>query len=153
VGRASQAIPDVEDPIPRNMIRPYHDMYLVRAGVAFVDNNSTFYLADITNNVNPGNNPDGFRVEGIKAIHFEPASRDVELSDGTTRKHITGMRVYVIAEGDNFITGRNVGTESSASQAFRSEPRWDGLTFDDEMYYEEFQMQWRTRNVEAPETL
>ena len=131
----------------RNVIRQYHDMYLVRASVAFVDSeDSTFYFADVTNNdvvdFRSVGDLDGFRVEGIKAVHFEPMWRPSSLGD-----YVIGVTVYVIAEGDNAITGR--GSGASPSQTFRTEARWNGLTFEDEVYYEEFQMQWRTRNIEA----
>ena len=130
----------------RNVIRPYHDMYLVRAGVAFVDEHSTFYLADITNSdvttYSSGQGLDGFRVEGIKAIQFVPTIR-------SANNQVTGVRVYVLAEGDNAITGRST-TSETYNKLRDPNGKWAHVQFNDEVYYEEFQMQWRTRNIEAP---
>jgi prepilin-type N-terminal cleavage/methylation domain-containing protein len=136
-----------DDVLPRNVIRAFHDMYFVRAGVAFVaDNGSgtpTFYFADVTSadvsTAATGNNLQGYSVEGIKAIYFES-----ETSNGV----ISNVTVYVIAEGDNTVSERD--TSSAASQAFRTWPRWAGVTFEQGRHYEEFQMNWRTRNVEGP---
>jgi prepilin-type N-terminal cleavage/methylation domain-containing protein len=141
------AIPS-EDVLDRNVIRAYHDMYLVRAGVAYVDGNSTFCFADVTSSDTSLPNPmplsgniNGYRVEGIKAIHFERDPIDLT-------KKVAGVTVYVIAEGDNAITGRPGA--GSNSQNFRNEARWTGVTYEPDVYYEEFEMRWRTRNVEAP---
>ncbi|MDR3280565.1 MAG: hypothetical protein LBT23_08630, partial [Synergistaceae bacterium] len=129
----------------RNVIRALHDMYYVRAGVAYVDSGSTFVFADITSADMPlsalslaKNVSRAYRVEGITAIHFE------EDDDGR------GVTVWLIAEGDNSITGRDI--ENAESQKFRGNPRWSALTglWDSEKYYEEFSMRWRTRNVETP---
>jgi hypothetical protein len=132
------------DVLPRNIVRSYHDLYLVRAGVAYVDNNSTFCFADVNDTDPSGGSPinlpnasavaDGFRIEGIKGVSFEV--------DGN------GVKVYVIAEGDNAVTGRNGADATKRSQEFQSFPRWSHLTFQPEMYYEEFEMYWRTRNIE-----
>jgi prepilin-type N-terminal cleavage/methylation domain-containing protein len=142
-GMVPKNIDSSNDVLPRNIIRAFHDLYFVRAGVAYVDANHTFVFADVTTTDYSITAPlatsaDGYRVEGIKAMHVSP---DV------AAKSVT---VYVIAEGDNAVTGRsNAGTDS---QAFRNEPRWNHLigTYDPEVYYEEFRMQLRSRNIEAP---
>ena len=146
VGKIPRQIRNIsDDVVERNVIRPFHDMYLVRAGVAFVDDNSTFIFADIRDSditsYSSVGNREGYRVEGIKAIYFEP-------TDTPLGNHITGVRVYAIAEGDNAITGRHKG--SSSLQSLKNNPRWSSVTFDDDVFYEEFQMQWRTRSIEAP---
>ncbi|MDR1510270.1 MAG: prepilin-type N-terminal cleavage/methylation domain-containing protein [Synergistaceae bacterium] len=139
--------PSSGDVVTMGVIRPYHDIYLVRAGVAYVDDDSTFCFADITDtDISAGALPKAseltgaaYRVEGIKAVRF-----NVELAGDA----ITSVTVSVVAEGDSNITGRqsNAGT---ASQGFRA--NYPGVVFDDEAYYEEFEMRWRTRNVEVPE--
>jgi hypothetical protein len=139
-----------EDVLDRNVIRSYHDMFLVKAGLAYVDNNGTFCLYDIYDDVFDTGNPlplasaaDAavdmlYRVEGIKAVRFEQETG----ADG----RVTGINVHVLAEGDNAITGRT--STSFAVQQLRD--RWPGITWNDEMYYEDFEMRWRTRNIEAP---
>jgi prepilin-type N-terminal cleavage/methylation domain-containing protein len=137
------------DVVDKGIIRPYHDIYFVRAGVAYVDDNSTFCFADIASkDISAGALPrvsalegSAYKVEGIKAMRFDVE----ETADGA----VTGVTVFVVAEGDSNITGRQ-SNAGAASQAFRS--NYTGVTFDDEVYYEEFEMRWRTRNVEAPET-
>jgi hypothetical protein len=145
-----------KDVVDKGVIRPYHDIYFVRAGVAYVDDTSTFCLADITTaDISAGALPKvsaltgaAYRVEGIKAVRFVPEVIAVSAGGGITHM-VTGVTVFVVAEGDSNITERqsNAGT---ASQEFRT--NYPGVTFEDEVYYEEFEMRWRTRNVEVPET-
>jgi hypothetical protein len=143
------------DVLPRNVIRPYHDMFLVKAAMAYVDDDGTFCMYDInydndifnrgaslpTANKTDGDNKPVYRVEGIKAVRFLP-----ELG---TDNRVTGVNVRVLAEGDNAVTGRR--TDTQAVRDLRN--RWPDISardWDDDMYYEDFEMRWRTRNVEAP---
>ena len=112
-------------------------MLLVRAGVAYVDDESRFCLADLTsadyslNSLPRGRElANGFVVDGIKAVNFE-------ISGG--RRTVT---ITVIAEGDNFISGRRAGVHMKGLKN-----KWPLVKFDDERYYEEFSMTWRTRNL------
>jgi prepilin-type N-terminal cleavage/methylation domain-containing protein len=135
---------DSEDVIPRNAIYPYHDVFKVKAGLAFVDETSSVFVfaddvltSDVTTapNANPtllAHAPLGFRVEGVKAIRFDwDAPR--------------ALTAHVVTEGDSADSARN---ESAQMRAIKG--RWPGVTFDDYIYYEEFTMRWRTRNVETP---
>jgi prepilin-type N-terminal cleavage/methylation domain-containing protein len=137
------------DVVSRDVIRPYHDMFLVKAGLAYVDDNGTFCLYDINDDVFERGDKlptaakadaDGelvYRVEGIKAVRFVR-----EMSGDTVR----GVNVHVLAEGDNAVTGRS--STSFAVQQLRN--RWpEIINWNDEMYYEDFEMRWRTRNIEA----
>jgi prepilin-type N-terminal cleavage/methylation domain-containing protein len=136
-----------EDIVERGVIRPYHDIYFVRAGVAYVDDKSTFCFADVTDeDISAGALPRAselkgaaYRVEGVKAVRF-----DVEVSGGAVRS----VTAFVVAEGDSGVTGKR-GSAGAASQEFRT--RYAGVDFDPGVYYEEFEMRWRTRNVESPE--
>ena len=131
-----------------NMIMSYHDMFLVRAGLAYVDDNGTFCLYDINDIIGTklptASSADElatrklvYRVEGIKAVRFERV---------TSGDMVTGVNVYVLAEGDNTITERTSGDALSELKK-----RWpDTIELDDGMYYEDFEMRWRTRNIEAP---
>jgi hypothetical protein len=153
-GRAARTKPpeSSRDIVSRGVIRPYHDIYFVRAGVAYVDDTSTFCFADITtDDISAGSLPSAsaltgaaHKIEGIKAVRF---AADDSNADGAA----DSVTVFVVAEGDSNITGRQ-SSEGSASQEFRKKPEYAGMTFDPEVYYEEFEMRWRTRNVEAPET-
>jgi prepilin-type N-terminal cleavage/methylation domain-containing protein len=151
-GKTPHAVSD-DDVLPRNVIRAYHDMFFVRAALAYVDNDGTFCLYDINNydpsngvppmklptvsDVDTNNAAPVYRVEGIKAVRFEPV---------TSAGKVTGVNVYVLAEGDNSVTGRR--SDTPAVLAVRSS--WPGITWEDDMYYEDFEMRWRTRNIEAP---
>jgi prepilin-type N-terminal cleavage/methylation domain-containing protein len=140
-GKKPYEVVDSEDVMPRNVIYPYHDIFKVRAAVAYVDSNSTFCFADVgTNditgkpNVSTFTNAPAFRVEGIKAVKFE---RD---SDGRT------LTVSVIAEGDTVDSSRG---ETAQLQNLKA--RWPHITtFEPDKYYEDFSITWRTRNVETP---
>jgi prepilin-type N-terminal cleavage/methylation domain-containing protein len=173
-GKRPHAISD-DDVLPRNVIRAYHDMLLVKAALAYVDDNGTFCLYDINDDTfDPGPgvslrtaaSADAdiagklvYRVEGIKAVRFVP---ETSAADG----RVTGVNVYVLAEGDNAVTGRT--STSHAVQEVRNRvfplgsplagaQIWPNSEFDpnkinwnDEIYYEDFEMRWRTRNIEAP---
>jgi hypothetical protein len=169
-GKTSSTVNASEDVLPRNVIRPYHDLLLVRAGLAYVDDNGTFCFYDINDDViEPGPGVElttaasadiagnlVYRVEGIKAVRFVP---EID-TDG----RVTSVNVYVLAEGDNAVTGRT--SASPAVQDLRNRVFPPGsplagtqiwpnsglnkINWDDEMYYEDFEMRWRTRNVEAP---
>jgi prepilin-type N-terminal cleavage/methylation domain-containing protein len=168
-GRTPFTVGASGDVLPRNAIRPYHDMLLVRAALAYVDDSGTFCLYDINDDTfNPGPGvslPTAasadiagklvYRVEGIKAVRFVP-----ETNAGG---QVTSVNVYVLVEGDNAVTGRT--STSPAVQVVRNRKFpagsplaggriWpdgqDGIKWDDDMYYEDFEMRWRTRNIEAP---
>ncbi|MDL2264076.1 type II secretion system GspH family protein [Synergistaceae bacterium OttesenSCG-928-I11] len=152
----SKNLPTSLDILARNVIRPYADLYLLHASVAFVDDNSTFYMLDVVEDdpVDPSLPTDpaalpGFRVEGIKSIRFLP---------GQDKRQIT---VWVLAEGDIADSGRN---ERSATMnaiksrefkyrnqdgIFETESLWDDVDFDDDVYYEDFFMTWRIRNLQV----
>jgi hypothetical protein len=168
-GKKPHIASDDVDVLPRNVIRAYHDMFLVKAGLAYVDDNGTFCLYEVNgDSFIPGTGAGSplpyaasadiaganerllYRVEGIKAIRFVP-----EIVAG----RVTGVNVYVLAEGDNAVTGRT--SDSPAVRAVRDRvfpagsplagaQVWPGVTWEDEMYYEDFEMRWRTRNIEAP---
>ena len=143
------------DGLARNVVRPYADLYLLKASVAFVDDASTFYMLDVAESdpadaslpEDPSALP-GFRVEGIKSIRFLP---------GQDKRQIT---VWVLAEGDIADSGRD---EHSAAMSaiksreftyrnpdgdFETERLWEHVDFDDDAYYEDFFMTWRMRNVQ-----
>jgi prepilin-type N-terminal cleavage/methylation domain-containing protein len=142
----TEAIPS-EDVMGKGAIRPFHDIYFVRAGVAYVDDESRFCFADITDtDISGGTLPKvsalqraAYRVEGITAMRVV-----TEVADNA----VSSVTVFVVAEGDSNITGRK-NSSSSPSQEFRA--KYPGTVFEPEMYYEEFQMRWRTRNIESPE--
>jgi hypothetical protein len=139
---------DDEDVIPRNVIYPYHDMFLVRAGVAYVNNeNSVFVFADDLMKmvgdpdawlptINFGANDPWFRIEGVKAIKFDYSESSV-------------LTVRVLAEGDSADSARNDGTPLRNDLKARWEDHIEanGGAWDPAIYYEEFSMTWRTRNV------
>jgi hypothetical protein len=128
-----------EDVLRRNVIYPLHEMFLVRAGMAYVTGNSRFVFADDVIRTGavpvppaaPGAGQAWYRVEGIKAVRFDYSDNRV-------------LTVRVLAEGDTSDSVRR-GTAQRADL----EGRWTGITFNPAMYYEEFSMSWRTRNVEA----
>jgi hypothetical protein len=133
-----------------NYIWPYHDMYFVRAGLAYVDDNSNFIFLDVPNaEADPsapaagvGVYPDasdtdysGFRIEGIRGISF-----DLD----PDRRY---MRMWVLAEGDIADSTREGGGKDAAVRA-----RWQALlgeTLNPEIFYEEFSTLWRTRNIQT----
>jgi prepilin-type N-terminal cleavage/methylation domain-containing protein len=126
-----------DDILWRNVIHPNSDMRLVRAGVAYVDDESRFCLADLAMDDYPLNGlprgrslVNGFVVEGIKAVNFEVSSG---------RRTVT---ITVLAEGDNFVSGRRAGASMNGLKN-----RWPLVNFEDERYYEDFSMTWRTRNL------
>ena len=126
---------DVTLPFTKNTIHPYHDMYVVLAGVAFVDSKSVFNFLHIRQSdfglPSSGFNADalsGFRIEGIRAVRFE---KDAD------NKYLT---VRVLAEGDGTASDSANNTASLAAS-------W-GLTLERNKYYEEFVRTWRTRNIQ-----
>lgn len=132
------------DVLARNVIRAFHDVYAVRAAVAYVDRDSVFHLLDVGTEdsssgsgrfpvVAPGNAAwSGFRVEGIKAVRFE---------QGPERRFI---RVHILAEGDV----SEYTSDTSASVPSQLRYRWPDVAFDDHVHYEDFSMTWRTRNLQ-----
>lgn len=144
--------------LPRNVIYPYADLYALKAAVAFVDDRGgkpTFYMLDgfeddpFDGNKLPDNVDDfsGFRVEGIKAIRFLP---------GVDKRQMT---VWVLAEGE--LAGSSVNSKSKARQAIdiirgreytkadkSKEKLWEDVAFEDDVYYEDFFMTWRMRNLQ-----
>ncbi|MDR1134152.1 MAG: type II secretion system GspH family protein, partial [Synergistaceae bacterium] len=117
-----------DDVLSRNVIRAYHDMFLVKAGLAYVDDNGTFCLYEVNgDSLDPATGPGSplpyaasadiaganerlvYRVEGIKAIRF--------VRETDTAGRVTGINVYVLAEGDNAVTGRT--SDSPAVKAVR----------------------------------
>jgi prepilin-type N-terminal cleavage/methylation domain-containing protein len=137
-----------QDIFVRNEIRPYHDLYLVRAGLAYVDNESNFIFLDVPN---AGNDPSstaaypaassdvysGFRVEGIRGVSFD---LDPE------RRYVT---VHVLAEGDIADSAREISTAKPADIRAKWVPIL-GSALADEVFYEEHSMTWRIRNVMRP---
>ncbi len=142
-GRPFIGVPKITD----NIIHPYHEIYAVRAGVACVVANgasSSFYLLDVCTEdpLPPSGTLDvpeapGFRVEGIRAVSF-----DVD-------PQYRSITVWVLAEGDVAHSGRN--SEAAAIQRIRN--RWEPLigtgALSDQVYYEDFRMTWRMRNVQG----
>jgi prepilin-type N-terminal cleavage/methylation domain-containing protein len=136
-------MPD-EDVLFRNVVYPNQELFLVRAGMAYVADDSFFVFADNVMEMSavpsPAAKPPAadswFRVEGIKAVWFEPVDNRV-------------LTIRVLAEGDNYDS-----TRESTAQRAELEDRWrgriTGITFDPGIYYEEFPMTWRTRNVAQP---
>jgi hypothetical protein len=169
------ASPDA-DIIGRNIIRPYHDLYFVRAGVSYVTTdergNNVFVFVNV-GRVDPSegavsdgkinlpnfnelqssqyNDTTFFSIEGVKAIYFE---RDpIDMRDAPS-----SVTVYVITEGDSTVEGRDNTKTANMRQILEQRTKkgalmWEGITFDPKKYYEEFHMRWRTRNVEKPEPL
>ena len=130
---AYDASADAALPFAKNLIHPFHDMYLVRAAVAYVDGNSVFRLVNLTTADfgAAGFNPDnlsGFRINGIKALRF-------------TKNGNTSITVSVLAEGDVVDSQRVDDTTTLVA-------RWLGVTFERSKHYEEFTKTWRTRNIE-----
>jgi hypothetical protein len=128
-----------EDVMWRNVINPHDEVYMVRAGVAYVDSDSRFCFAEISSrDYQPGHLPkganlvNGYVIEGIKAIKFE---------QGADRR---SLKVTLVAEGDNAISSRR--STASLDELRR---KW-GDIFSQEVYYEEFTMSLRTRNLLNP---
>jgi hypothetical protein len=130
----------------RNVILPYHDLYLVRAAVAYV-RNGTFCLVDV-NDIDPstaGYPPasddrfSGFRVEGISAVLFE--------QDPNWRF----LTVHIVAEGDAANSSRreeaNIDRIMQALRAVSPDID-DNLHLDPSMHYEYFTRTYRTRNLQ-----
>ena len=125
------------DVLWRNVIHPNSEIHLVKAGVAYVDSESRFCFADVASSdyrldaLPKGADVwNGFVVEGIKAVRFEQDAKG------------RAITVTVVAEGDNFVAGRRSETNLNGLRS-----RWPGVNFEDELYYEEFSMTWRTRNL------
>jgi prepilin-type N-terminal cleavage/methylation domain-containing protein len=142
---------DIDAFLPRNAIYPYHDMFSVKAGVAFVDTASSVFVfaddilsRDITApsaanyTTSLSQVPLGFRVEGVKAIEF----------DGGDLPHT--LTVRVVTEGDSADSARKESVQMSAIEKRWKDDKGFNITFDPAVYYEEFAMSWRTRNVETP---
>jgi type II secretory pathway pseudopilin PulG len=137
IGRTPHAVSEDSDVLWRNVIHPNHELYLVRAGIAYVDDESRFCFIDVTSGDYPLNAlpkgkdiNNGFTIDGIGGVKFEQADN----------KRI--IKVTVLAEGDNVTTERAPG-----AGLVQLKSRWPGVTFDDGRYYEEFSMSWRTRNL------
>jgi hypothetical protein len=133
-----------KDVFGRNEIRPYHDLYVVRAGVAYVDDASNFVFLDVPNmshdpsssSTYPPVSDDsysGFRVEGIRGVSFD---LDHEL------RYLT---MHVLAEGDIADSTR----KTNATKPAEVRARWTPLIgpLNDELSYEEYSMTWRMRNI------
>jgi prepilin-type N-terminal cleavage/methylation domain-containing protein len=135
-----------DDIFGRNEIRPYHDLYVVRAGVAYVDNAYNFMFFDVPNtSLDPGGSSgfvfppassdlySGFRVEGIRGVSFDLDPQ---------RRYLT---MHVLAEGDIADSTRNTSTAKPAD----IRAKWTPIigTLDNEIFYEEYSMTWRMRNI------
>lgn len=133
----------------RDIVNPYQDINLVRAGLACVveeGGTSVFCLFEVATDdpSDPGNLEDmedvesraGFRVEGIKAVSFD---LDPE------RRYITA---WVLAEEK---VGASLRKRSLALTE-EVKGRWGPLigtnVFNEELYYEDFSMTWRIRNFQ-----
>ena len=137
-GKKSNAITRSEDRMPfrRSYVHAYHDVYLVRAAVAYVDSKNVFnFLSlydldgnDFSTNIYSGGKLSGFRIEGIRAIRFEKASDN------------SSVTVRLLAEGDAPNSQSLENTKTLAAS-------W-GITLDTSRHYEEFTRTWRTRNIE-----
>jgi hypothetical protein len=125
-----------------NIIRSYQDIFMLRAGWAYVNNN-TFCMLDIYNfdkfqNVSmaaPSASADifsGFMIEGIAGIWFETDSK---------QRYVT---VEVLAEGDTLEESRG----SAARAALESKWTLRNVTLAPGVYYEEFSRTYRTRNIQ-----
>lgn len=122
---------------PRGEVRPFHDIHLVQAIAAYVDDKSVFHAAEVNSADISATSPVaaydslGLRVEGIKAIWFE----------GDAEHRTLTMRV--LAEGERLDQMRKDATDTR--NALRA--RWPRVTnWDEQIYYEDFQMTWRMRN-------
>lgn len=120
-------------PFHKNHVHPYHDMYLVRAAVAFVDANSTFNVLNLTNKDFADTGFDaaalsGIRIGGIKAVRFERAPDN------------SSITVRVLAEGD-VVNSQRIDTTGAVAA------KWTDITLDKSRHYEEFTKTWRTRNI------
>ena len=136
-GKTPHVVSEDGDVLWRNVIHPNHEMYLVRAGVAYVDDKSRFCFTEVTTDdpslsaLPPGSNIiGGFVIDGIAAINFTQAAD----------KRI--VKVTVLAEGDSVETEREGRIDLTPLQT-----RWPGVPINGGKRYEEFSMSWRTRNL------
>jgi prepilin-type N-terminal cleavage/methylation domain-containing protein len=132
------------DLIGSNVVRAYHDLYAIRAAVAYVDADNNFCLIElgadpsVSSPAYPAassSNFNGFRVEGIAGIYFE---------QDTAGRYVT---VRVLAEGDVMNSQRDDNTEKRQALA----TWWNGktgITFNPGVLYEELSMTYRTRNLQ-----
>lgn len=136
------------DMMGANVIRAYHEMHLLRAAVAYVDDSGHFVLMDAEDKdpsvLNAGvhiafppasdDRFSGMRVDGIKAINF---SQDPEWRF---------LTVTVLAEGDS-------ASSNNAAQQTRVIDAWADLTGETialvpGVHYELLSMTYRTRNLQ-----
>lgn len=135
--RAVAASGDISLLPPRGEVRPFHDIHLVQAIAAYADNKSVFHTAEVNSADVSATSPDvaydslGLRVEGIKAVWFE--------SDAAHRT----LTMRVLAEGERLDQMRKDTTDTR--NALKA--RWANVkSWDEQLYYEDFQMTWRMRN-------
>jgi prepilin-type N-terminal cleavage/methylation domain-containing protein len=126
-----------------NVIRANHEMYLLRAAVAYVDSTGHFMLMDVddsdpsSGDLYPPASDTGYhglRVDGVKAIHFaqDPDARYITVS--------------VMVEGDSSSTPR-------PSMKGLLETKWleatgQTLSLTQGVHYEMLSMTYRTRNLQ-----
>jgi prepilin-type N-terminal cleavage/methylation domain-containing protein len=146
-GRTPPPPAEGEKNVFSNVISPYHDIYTVRAGVAFVlkkGGSSNFYLLDICDTdmfteKNPEhinmNERSGFRVEGVRGVSFDI---------GPGYKSLT---VWVLTEGEIADSGRDPNSVTARAVRDRWKPLLGENALNPQVYYEDFTMTWRMRNV------
>jgi hypothetical protein len=129
-----------------NVIRANHEMYLLRAAVAYVDSAGYFVLMEADDKdpsvantpypAYPAASTDfyGLRVDGVKAIHF------AQDSEG---RYIT---VSVMVEGDSSSTPRPA--MKGALEAKWLELSGKALSLTPNVHYEVVSMTYRTRNLQ-----
>lgn len=132
-----------------NTIAPFHDVFFVRAIVAYVgarpDGTKEFCLFE-TNTDDPSSTSPafpvganaadwvGFRIEGIHAVHFE---------QDPARRFVT---VNLLVEGDTMDSSRIAG--SARGEVERRWRDWyPTMVFNPDILYEHFSITLRTRNV------
>lgn len=139
--------------LPRGVIPPHAELCLFRASIAFVDDSSTFWLLDVEGSDDPKNwtipndldTRSAFRIEGIKAVRFFPAP---------DRRSIT---VWLLAESDRGDPQRGgLGAVAAIKDrtfnvpgptGYTTEKIWEDVEFEPGIYYEDFFMTWRTRDL------
>jgi hypothetical protein len=147
------------DYLGANTIRPYHDLFMLRAAWVYVDDSNTFCFLNVYDNATfaddpPADDPmydearggtpsgpppnagdekySGFMVEGIAGLWFET---------DTERRYVT---VEVLTEGDAL--DENRGSAARAALESKWNPR--GVELKQGVYYEEFSRTYRTRNLQ-----
>lgn len=139
--------------LPGGVIPPYAELCLFRASIAFVDDESTFWLIDVEGSDYPNSwtiptdleSRSAFRIEGIKSVRFFPAP---------DRRSVT---VWLLAESDRGDPQRGgLGAVAAIKDrtfnvpgptGYTTEKIWEDVEFEPGIYYEDFFMTWRTRDL------